>query len=41
MFIHKNCYRMFLSTHFLFWEILNTRESAFAMNVTLNLSINS
>ena len=40
-FIHKNCFELFLSAHFLFWEILNLNLT-FAVcriYVTLKLSI--
>ena len=34
-FIHKNCFELFLSAHFLFWEILNLNVS----NVRLTFGV--
>ena len=36
IFIHENCFRLFLNAHFLFWEILYW-SLPFAVNVTLRV----
>ena len=38
LFIRKNCFELFLSAHFLFWEILNLNPT-FAIYMKLELSI--
>ena len=38
LFIRKNCFELFLSAHFLFWEILNLNLT-FAIYMKLELSI--
>ena len=36
IFIHENCFRLFLNAHFLFWEILHW-SLPFSVNVTLRV----
>ena len=37
-FIHKNCFELFLSAHFLFWEILKLKDGVHYVTIVTFLA---